>query len=116
MIKQYFRLAQGTCTFLLQEMAAKSDVQYVAGGATQNSIRAAQWMLQVPGATSYFGSVGDDAYADKLRDAAHSAGVNVCFQPHPPPSQICLPIGKISPRRVMRRRPGQTVCLAWLWQ
>jgi adenosine kinase len=62
---------------VVQELAAKKDVQYVAGGATQNSIRAAQWMLQVPGATSYFGSVGNDEYAQKLRDAAKAAGVNV---------------------------------------
>jgi hypothetical protein len=29
-------------------------VEYIAGGATQNAIRVAQWMLQVPGAASYF--------------------------------------------------------------
>lgn len=52
-------------------------MQYVAGGATQNSIRAAQWLLQVPGATSYFGCVGSDEYAEKLRKAAHDGGVNV---------------------------------------
>lgn len=60
---------------------AKKDVQYVAGGATQNSIRAAQWMLQVPGATAYFGSVGNDDYAEKLRAAATSGGVDVRIQP-----------------------------------
>jgi hypothetical protein len=31
----------------LQELAAMADVEYIAGGATQNSIRVAQWMLQV---------------------------------------------------------------------
>lgn len=30
-----------------QELAAKPDVEYIAGGAGQNSIRVAQWMLQV---------------------------------------------------------------------
>ncbi len=29
-------------------------VEYIAGGATQNAIRVAQWMLQCPGAASYF--------------------------------------------------------------
>ena len=62
---------------LKQELEAKKGVQYVAGGATQNSMRAAQWLLQVPGATSYFGSVGDDEYAEKLRSAASSSGLNV---------------------------------------
>ncbi len=60
-----------------QELAAKSDVQYVAGGATQNSIRIAQWLLQVPGATSYFGAVGDDDFGHKLRETASQGGVNV---------------------------------------
>ena len=60
-----------------QDLPAKKDVQYVAGGATQNSIRAAQWLLQVPEATAYFGSVGKDEYADKLREAATAGGVHV---------------------------------------
>ena len=50
-------------------------MQYVPGGATQNSIRFAQWMLQVPGATTYFGSVGADEYADTMKAAAEAAGV-----------------------------------------
>ena len=64
-----------------QELAAKSDVQYVAGGATQNSIRIAQWLLQVPGATSYFGAVGDDDFGHKLRETASQGGVNVRLAP-----------------------------------
>jgi hypothetical protein len=39
------------------------QVQYIAGGATQNSIRVAQWMLHVPGSTAYFGAVGTDDFA-----------------------------------------------------
>ena len=67
-----------------QDLTAKKDVQYVAGGATQNSIRAAQWLLQVPGATAYFGSVGKDEYAEKLREAATAGGVHVsaCAECH----------------------------------
>lgn len=34
------------------ELAALPDAIYIAGGATQNSIRIAQWMLQVSRATS----------------------------------------------------------------
>ena len=33
-------------------------VDYIAGGATQNSIRVAQWVLGKKFATSYFGAVG----------------------------------------------------------
>ena len=32
---------------MYEELVEKFDVDYVAGGATQNSIRVAQWMLQV---------------------------------------------------------------------
>ena len=37
-------------------------VQFVPGGATQNSMRVAQWLLQVPRAVAYMGCVGSDKY------------------------------------------------------
>lgn len=37
-----------------QELVDTGKVEYIAGGATQNAIRVAQWMLQAPGASSYF--------------------------------------------------------------
>ena len=37
---------------LYKELEDKYKVEYIAGGATQNTIRVAQWMLQVPGATT----------------------------------------------------------------
>jgi sugar/nucleoside kinase (ribokinase family) len=52
-------------------------VEFIAGGATQNSIRVAQWMLQIPGATSYMGSVGKDEYADKMTEVCSKDGVKV---------------------------------------
>ncbi|WP_348226176.1 PfkB family carbohydrate kinase, partial [Salmonella enterica] len=45
---------------MYDEMSSKFNVEYIAGGATQNSIKVAQWMLQIPGATSYMGSIGKD--------------------------------------------------------
>jgi len=51
--------------------------EYVAGGSCQNSIRVAQWMLQEPGATMYFGCVGNDANAKILRECATADGVRV---------------------------------------
>ena len=52
-------------------------MEYTAGGATQNSIRVAQWMLQLPGATSYMGCIGNDEFGEKMRQVASSDGVNV---------------------------------------
>lgn len=64
---------------LYAELAAKSDVQYIAGGATQNSIRVAQWMLQEPGQTAYFGCVGDDDFGKTLANTCQKDGVDVRY-------------------------------------
>lgn len=65
---------------MYKEMVDSFAVDYIAGGAGQNTIRVAQWMLQVPGATSYFGSVGDDEYARRMRGVAEAEGVNIRYQ------------------------------------
>merc|ERR1719463_232793 len=64
---------------LFGELAALPTVQYIAGGATQNTIRVAQWMLQQPGATAYMGCVGKDDFAEKMKAACGKDGVKVCY-------------------------------------
>merc|ERR1719326_1872841 len=64
---------------LYAELAAKPDVKYIAGGATQNSIRVAQWMLQEPGMTAYMGCVGEDEFSQKMRDVCAEDGVAVHY-------------------------------------
>lgn len=61
---------------LYGELVANFSAEFVAGGATQNSIRGAQWMLPAK-STVYIGSVGKDRYADELRAAAEADGVRV---------------------------------------
>jgi len=65
---------------LYAEMVADFPVQYIAGGAGQNSIRVAQWMIGSPGCTSYFGAIGNDANGDKLQSCASEDGVLVHYQ------------------------------------
>mmetsp|Transcript_5639 Transcript_5639/g.12532 ORF Transcript_5639/g.12532 Transcript_5639/m.12532 type:complete len:350 (-) Transcript_5639:19-1068(-) len=65
---------------LYTELVEKFDVKYIAGGATQNSIRVAQWALGAPGATSYVGCIGKDEFGSKIRDAATKDGVNVLYR------------------------------------
>ena len=72
-------LADETHVPLYPEMVERFQVNFIAGGATQNSIRIAQWMLQVPEATAYMGSVGADKYADELRRVAAADGVDVRY-------------------------------------
>lgn len=52
---------------------------FVAGGAAQNTIRGAQWLLQSAGATVYAGCVGKDAIAKQLKDTASAAGVTTLY-------------------------------------
>jgi len=69
-------LAEDSHKPLYGELVEKySPVKYVAGGACQNSIRCAQWLLKKPKATAYVGSVGKDSLAEELRKAASKDGV-----------------------------------------
>ena len=53
------------------------QVEYIAGGATQNSMRVAQWILGTPKSTAFFGCVGQDETAATLEKCAADAGVDV---------------------------------------
>lgn len=58
-------------------------MQYIAGGATQNAIRVAQWMVGVPGATSFFGGIGVDDFGAQLKACAAADGVNAYYKEDP---------------------------------
>jgi adenosine kinase len=68
---------------LFGEMAAKPNVQYIAGGATQNTIRVAQWMLQEEGATAYMGCIGKDENGEQLQKACATDGVKALYMVDP---------------------------------
>lgn len=64
------------------ELAASHPVEYIAGGATQNSIRVAQWLLGKAGATAFVGCIGKDKFGEQLETAAKADGVNVAYMKH----------------------------------
>jgi adenosine kinase len=64
---------------IFKELLDSEGVKLIAGGATQNSIRVCQWMLQKNNATSYMGCVGKDDYGEKLKEACKKDGVNVLY-------------------------------------
>ncbi|KAI3473273.1 hypothetical protein Pfo_028770 [Paulownia fortunei] len=74
---------------MYDEMASKYKVDYIAGGSTQNSIRVAQWMLQIPGATGYMGSIGKDKFGEEMKKNAQEAGVNVHYHEDESPTGTC---------------------------
>ena len=65
---------------MFEELAKDPNIEYIPGGATQNALRVAQWMLGTPNKAVFFGSVGKDAYAEQLTKKATEAGVNVQYQ------------------------------------
>ncbi|KAF2934961.1 adenosine kinase 2 isoform X2 [Oryza sativa Japonica Group] len=60
---------------MYNELASKVNVEYIAGGSTQNSIRVAQ----IPGATSYMGCIGKDKFGEEMKKDAQTAGVNAHY-------------------------------------
>lgn len=65
-------------------MIDNCSVDYLPGGATQNTIRAASWLMknnsEAKGATAFTGCVANDDYCKKLTAAAEQAGVTVCYE------------------------------------
>ena len=51
------------------ELAASHTVEYIAGGAPQNAIRVAQWVLAKPGATAFVGCIGRDGFGAQIEKA-----------------------------------------------
>jgi adenosine kinase len=64
---------------LYKELVENYPVEYIAGGAAQNTIRAAQWMSQTPGLTGYIGCVGKDEFGTRLKEAAEKDGVTTHY-------------------------------------
>ncbi|CAH0589277.1 unnamed protein product [Chrysodeixis includens] len=65
---------------LYHELMEKFNADYIAGGSVQNSLRVVQWLIKKPKVCTYFGCVGDDKFANILKEKASSDGVNVIYQ------------------------------------
>lgn len=65
------------------ELLALDGTEFIAGGATLNTIRVAQWMSQEKGFTGYGGCIGKDIYGEKLVEAATNDGVECDFMINP---------------------------------
>lgn len=59
-------LCEDKHTPVFEDLVANKSPQYIAGGATQNTARVAQWQTNIAGAVSYAGSIGKDAFGDKV--------------------------------------------------
>eukprot|EP01133_Synstelium_polycarpum_P004941 gene4941-5739_t len=64
---------------LYDELAANANVEYIPGGAAQNTARVAQWMLNDKQTVAYTGCVGSDKNAQILQTATEANGVVVRY-------------------------------------
>lgn len=67
-------LAEESHEPLYDEVMKKADVEYTAGGAAQNALRGASYMMP-PHSTVYVGCVGKDKYAAQLRESNEREGL-----------------------------------------
>jgi len=65
---------------MFSEMVDKFSVEYVPGGATQNSVRIAQWLIGVPNATTFMGCIGKDQFGKILEGKCKESGVSTAYQ------------------------------------
>ncbi|XP_054265621.1 uncharacterized protein LOC128988395 [Macrosteles quadrilineatus] len=65
---------------LYQELVDQYKVEYIAGGAAQNSLRVAQWVLGKPKVCVFFGCIGRDDFGEILVKKATEDGVDVKYQ------------------------------------
>ncbi|XP_069958812.1 uncharacterized protein Adk2 isoform X3 [Cherax quadricarinatus] len=73
-------LAEAKHQSMYKEMASMDNVEYIAGGATQNTMRVAQWIVGKPYCATFMGSVGKDEFSETLEKKAKEAGVLVRYQ------------------------------------
>jgi adenosine kinase len=67
---------------IYKDLADNYSPQHIAGGATQNAIRVAQWMLTAngkPGQSAFMGCVGTDPNGQQLEACATADGVKVHY-------------------------------------
>ncbi|XP_048195052.1 adenosine kinase isoform X1 [Perognathus longimembris pacificus] len=73
-------LAEDKHKELFDELVKKFQVEYHAGGSTQNSIKVAQWMIQQPHkAATFFGCIGIDKFGEILKRKAAEAHVDAHY-------------------------------------
>jgi len=67
---------------LYDELASLPNVEFVAGGSAENTVRALQWILGKPHVSTFIGCIGRDKYGQLLEEKAHKDGVFTCNQVH----------------------------------
>jgi hypothetical protein len=73
------RVAQVRCYYILQWYWKKFSHLIPSLSLKVSYSLLLQWMLQIPGATSYMGCIGKDKFGEEMKKNSKLAGVNVSF-------------------------------------
>ncbi|XP_067943647.1 adenosine kinase-like [Watersipora subatra] len=73
-------LAEPSHLPLFTELSDSKDVEFLAGGATQNAMKVAQWLSQKPNTTIFMGCIGKDKFGEILNEKASAVGVSAHYQ------------------------------------
>ncbi|CAG9333002.1 unnamed protein product [Blepharisma stoltei] len=65
---------------MYKELVDNYNCDFIAGGASQNTIRSCQWMSQTPGLTAFLGCIGNDENGQRLSQAAAKDGVTTYYK------------------------------------
>lgn len=65
---------------IYKDLTENHQVEYTAGGATQNSIKVAQWLLRKPKLTTFCGCIASDNYGELLNSNLEKLGVHTMYQ------------------------------------
>lgn len=72
-------LADDSHRDLYKEMTANFKCEYIAGGSVQNTLRAAQWMIQRENCMTFMGGIGDDHFGRLMADNSRQQGLNAIY-------------------------------------
>nr|XP_020457510.1 adenosine kinase-like isoform X2 [Monopterus albus] len=73
-------LAEDKHKTIFEEIVKKFKVEYHAGGATQNAMRIAQWLIQEPRkVATFFGCIGKDKFGEILKQKAEEAHIDAHY-------------------------------------
>jgi len=90
---------------IYKELVDSYSHKFIAGGATQNSIRVAQWMLTGAGLeknTAFMGCIGEDAFGEELEKCASNDGVFTYYMKDPStPTGTCAVLVKDGERSLI---------------
>ncbi len=97
---------------LFKELKEKYNPTYIPGGSTQNTLRAAQWLLnqRQPYACCFIGSIGDDDNGKKLKEVMDQYKVKTKYYVHKDKPTGCCGVLLRDAKRCLLPLLGAATC------